>query len=205
MIYVDVEFPPDIAFNARAEASWLTTMTTLLSGFEATNQNWSQVRHQYDAGLAVRLESDYALVKAHFNTMRGKAKAFPFTDPLDYQVPQTAGILALVSGSDYQLHYRYGTGDDKYDRKITRPRTGTVVVYRTRTGSTTTITPTVSYTTGVVTVSGHADGDTYAWSGEFFVPCRYDIDQLPGVILDRQPGGELIVECSSLPIVEVRE
>lgn len=207
MVYVDVPFPERIAFNARAEASWLTTLTILLSGFEATNQNWAQVRHQYDAGLAVRVASDYALVKEHFNLMRGRAKSFPFTDPIDHHVAQADGVLTLVSGSNYQMHYRYGSGDDKYDRKITRPKNGAVTVYRTRSGSTSLITPTISYTTGVVTVTGHVSGDTYSWTGDFYVPCRYDIDRLPAVVVNKQPGqnGELYVECDSLPLVEVRE
>ena len=208
MVYVDTPFPERIAFQARAEPMWDTTLTALLSGFETTNQNWSQARHSYDAGLAVRLASDYLLVKEHFHKMRGRAKSFPFFDPIDHSVSSAAGVL-LASGSDWQMHYRYGSGSDAYDRKITRPKNGTVAIFRTRAGATTTITgtSTISYTTGVVSVLGHLAGDTYAWAGDFFVPCRYDIDRLPGVIVNKQPSatGELFVDCDSIPIVEVRE
>jgi len=205
MEFVDTPFPERIAFQAKAEAMWQTTLTTLVSGFEASNQEWAQVRHAYDAGLAVRVASDYLLVKAHFNKMRGKAKSFPFLDPIDHTV--TAGVLTLISGSNYQLFYRYGSGTGAYDRKITRPKTGTVLVFRTRAGVTSSISPSITYTTGVVAISGHVSGDTYSWSGQFYVPCRYDIDRLPGVIVNKQPGpnGELFVECDSIPIVEVRE
>lgn len=206
MDFVDIEFPPRIAFNARAEASWLTTLTTLLSGFESTNQEWSQTRHFYDAGLAIRVASEYLEVKAHFHAVRGRAKSFPFFDPIDHDVSQAAGVLT-ASGSDWQMYYRYGSGGSAYDRKITRPKTGTVTLYRTRSGVTTVISGTISYTTGLVTISGHVAGDTYAWSGQFFVPCRYDIDRLPGVIVNKQGGeaGELFVDCDSVPIVEIRE
>lgn len=211
MEFVDTPFPECIAFQAKAEAMWQTTLTTVLSGFESTNQNWAQTRHAYDAGLAVRVASDYLLVKTHFHLMRGRAKAFPFTDPIDHTVVQAAGVLVAEAGSPNDLHmfYQYGTGSGAYQRRITRPKTGTVKVYRTRAAVTTDITgsATISYTTGIVAVTGHVAGDTYAWSGDFFVPCRYDIDRLPGVIVNKQPGpnGELFVDCDSIPIVEIRE
>jgi uncharacterized protein (TIGR02217 family) len=208
MDYVDTPFPERIAFQAKAEAMWQTTLTAVLSGFETTNQAWAQTRHAYDAGLAIRVASDYLLVKAHFHMMRGRAKSFPFTDPIDHQVSQAAGVLQ-TSGLNWQMFYRYGSGADAYDRKITRPVSGTVRVFRTRAAVTTDVTgsATVTYTTGIVAITGHVGGDTYAWSGDFYVPCRYDIDRLPGVISNKQPGphGELFVECDSIPIVEVRE
>jgi len=210
MEFVDIEFPRRIAFHARAEAEWQTELTAVLSGFEATNQNWAQTRHAYDAGLAIRSASDYLQVKTHFHAMRGRAKSFPFLDPIDHTVTQAAGVLT-AAGSNWQMFYRYGSGGSAYDRKITRPRTGTIAVFRTRSSVTTNVTgsATITYTTGVVAISGHVSGDTYAWSGEFFVPCRYDIDRLPGVIVDKHVGGragtDLLVDCDSVPLVEVRE
>jgi uncharacterized protein (TIGR02217 family) len=206
MDFVDIPFPDRIAFNARAEAAWHTTLTALLSGFESSNQEWSHTRHFYDAGLAIRVASDYLDVKAHFHSVRGKAKSFPFLDPIDHTVSQSAGVLT-ASGSDWQMFYRYGSGASLYDRKITRPKIGTIALFRTRAGVTTSISGTISYTTGLVTIAGHVAGDTYAWLGEFFVPCRYDIDRLPAVIVNKQGGesGELFVDCDSIPIVEVRE
>lgn len=211
MEFVDTPFPDRIAFQAKAEPMWQTTLTALLSGFEATNQEWSQLRHSYDAGLAVRVASDYLLVKAHFNKMRGKAKSFPFFDPIDHTVAQLAGLLVAEQGSPNDLHmlYQYGTGTGAYQRRISRPKTGTIAVYRTRSAVTSSITgsATIDYTTGIVSVTGHVAGDTYGWSGDFYVPCRYDIDRLPGVIVNKEAGsdGELYVECDSIPIVEVRE
>lgn len=210
MEFVDIEFPRRIAFHATAEPEWMTQLTALSSGFESTNQNWSQARHAYEVGLAIRKASDYLLVKTHFHTMRGRAKSFPFLDPIDHKVSQAAGVTA-ASGSNWQLFYRYGTGADAYDRKITRPRTGTIAMFRTRSGVTTNVTgsSTIDYTTGIVAITGNVSGDTYAWSGEFFVPCRYDVDRLPGAIVDKQPPGraapELLVSCDSIPMLEVRE
>lgn len=210
MEFVDIEFPRRIAFHATAQAQWLTQLTAMSSGFEQTNQNWSQTRHAYDVGLAIRTATDYLQVKTHFHAMRGRAKSFPFLDPIDHKVSQAAGVLT-AAGADWQMFYRYGSGDGVYDRKITRPRTATIAVFRTRAGVTSDVTGSTSidYTTGIVTIDGNADGDTYAWSGEFFVPCRYDVDSLPGAIIDKQPPGraqaELLVDVDSIPMIEVRE
>lgn len=210
MEFVDMEFPRRIAFHATAEAQWNTGLAALLSGFEVTNQNWSQTRHAYDVGLAIRTASDYLQVKTHFHAMRGRARAFPFLDPIDHSVTKAAGVLT-ESGANWQMFYRYGSGPSAYDRKITRPRAGTIAVFRTRSGVTTDVTgsASISYTTGIVGITGDADGDTYAWSGEFFVPCRYDVDRLPGAIIDKQPPGresaELLVDVNSIPMLEVRE
>jgi hypothetical protein len=56
-------------------------------------------------------------------------------------------------------------------------------------------------------VSGDTVGDVYTWSGEFWVPCRYGADQLPAAIINKEPAadGELLVECGSISVVEVRE
>jgi len=57
----------------------------------------------------------------------------------------------------------------------------------------------VDYTTGIVTFSGAPT----SWSGEFDVPCRFDIDQLKGEIIDRSKG-QLLISYQSIPIVELR-
>lgn len=208
MNFVDIEFPRRIAFGAQSDPMWSTELTGTIAGWEDANQNWTQARHAYDVALAVRTASDYLLVRAHFHQVRGRANSFPFKDFLDHKVAQADGLL-VEAGGNYQMHRQYGTGVSAWLRKITRPVSGTVKVWRTRSGTTTDATSdaTITYSTGAVAMASHASGDTYAWSGEFMVPCRYDTDRLPSVVINKQPGaeGELLVQCQSIPIVEVRE
>lgn len=214
MVFVDVEFPRRIALGAQRRAGWNTTVVQVMSGHESTNQNWSKARHSFDVSLAVRTASDYDAVVQHFHSVRGRAKKFPFRDALDYRVEASRGVLLDDGDSPttgYHLAKIYGTGADAYYRSITRPASGTVAIYRLRGATTTDITAnaTISYTTGWVTFTGGAvqGGDVLSWSGQFFVPSRYDVDELPAVVVDRQPGssGELLVQCDSIAIVEVRE
>lgn len=213
MVFVDVEFPPRIALGAQRRPGWNTTVTQTTSGAESTNQNWSRARHSFDVSFSVRTAGDYDEVVQHFHSVRGRAKFFPFKDALDYRVEASRGVLLDDGDSPttgYTLGKTYGTGAAMYQRRITRPKAGTVAIYRSRAGTTTTITgsATISYTTGFVTFTGGTvvAGDVLSWSGQFFVPCRYDTDELPGVIVDRAPaGGDLLVRCDGIPLVEVRE
>lgn len=206
MSYLAVTFPPRIALGALRDSNWSTTVIKTFGGYTKRNQNWSRAQHQWDLSFAVRTVSDYRLIESHFHQVRGQAYSFRFKDYLDFQVAAEDSVCTLVSGSIYQLGREYG-GTNTFTRTITRPKTGTCTFYRLRSGVTSTITPTVDYDTGRITVSGHVGGDVYTWAGEFDVPCRYASDSLPGAIINRQPGehGEHYVQCNSILIEEVFE
>lgn len=199
-------FPECIAFNAEATPEWSTALVENAGGFTFANQNWQYAQHSYDVTLAVRTATDYRLVRAHFHQVRGRANTFPFKDFLDFQASSSEGVLTLVSGSEYQMGKRYG-GANPYDRKITRPVSGTCTFYRTRSAVQSVIAPTVDYATGRVTVSGHVADDTYQWAGEFRVPVRYASDRLPAAAINKQPGatGELWVQVEPIVLSEDRE
>lgn len=208
MQIINAPFPERISFGARSEPEWLTDLAEAFSGFESANQNWTQARHRYDVSLSVRTATDYVTVREHFHTVRGRSKGFLFKDPLDYAVATSQGVTSETADSDgWQMYKRYGSGADKYDRIITRPVSGSVAIYRTRSAVTTNVTAdcTIDHDTGVFDVTGDANGDVYTWSGEFRVPCRYDVDRLPTAIVNKQPNGDLYVACDSIPLVEVRE
>jgi uncharacterized protein (TIGR02217 family) len=215
MIYVNILFPPRLAFGLQRTASWSTAIAQVISGREgAAIQNWSDARHEYDASFAVRTVSDLETILDHFHSVRGRAKKWPLKDPLDYTVTVARGVLLDDGDSPttgYQMAKRYGTGSDVYYRRITRPAQGTIAIYRLRAGVTTNITAncTIGYTDGQVAIASGAymTGDVLSWSGQFFTPCRYDTDSLPSVAVNRNPGqaGELLVQCDSIPIIEALE
>ena len=206
MSYLAVTFPPRIALGAVRDSNWSTTVIKTFGGYTKRNQNWSRAQHQWDLSFAVRVVSDYRDIEEHFHQVRGQAYAFPFKDYLDFEVAAADSVATLVSGSIYQLGKKYGS-TNTFTRTISRPKSGTCTFYRTRSATTTTITPTVDYATGRITVAGHESGDVYTWAGQFDVPCRYASDSLPGAIVNREPGaaGEHFVRCDSILIEEVFE
>lgn len=214
MQFVNIDFPERIAMGAQSDAGWSTDLATSLAGFDFTNENWQDARHYFDLAFAIRNRVDYLLVRAHFHEVRGRARKFLFKDFLDFEVSTAEGLLLtdglapITANGTYYLHKRYGATNPYY-RKITRPDSP-ISVFRTRSSTTTNITgagAAVTYNTGEVAITGHMSGDTYAWGGTFKVPARYDIDRLPGVAINKEPGadGELLVQCDSIPVVEVKE
>lgn len=65
-----------------------------------------------------------------------------------------------------------------------------------------TITPVVGSVANWQATSG---ADVLAWSGQFDVPARFDVDEMKKQIMDRNgPTGDLIVDWGSIPVIEIR-
>lgn len=132
MSYIDKPFPPRIALGAVSTTDWAVSIVANQAGYEKRNLDWSAAKHHYDVSLAIRTESDFKEVRAHWHMVRGRAHTFPLKDPVDYRCEQSEGAVAAVAGTvnQFQFYKRYGTIPDNYDRKVTRPRAGYVTVYR---------------------------------------------------------------------------
>lgn len=216
----DLEFPRRIAMGAQRRPTWNTELQRNAGGFATTISGWADALHEFDVSFAVRTAGDYATILDHFHSARGRAHTFPFRDMLDYKVTAARGILVDADGDSpttaFQLVKTYGSGAAMWRRRISRPESGTVVIYRLRAGITTDITgsATISYTTGQVTFSGGAylpgSGDVLSWTGQFWVPCRYAEDSLPAAVVDKRAGSRsgldgLLVTCDSIKLEEDRE
>lgn len=212
-------FPRRIAMGAQRTGRWDTKLVQTSGGRVTTISAWEDALHEYDLSLAVRVVEDYDLIVQHFHAARGRRHTFPFSDPLDYKVTTARGVIIDADQDSpttaFQLAKLYSSGATKWQRRITRPVSGTIAIYRLRASVTTDITAsaTITYTTGQVTFSGGAylpgSGDVLSWSGSFDVPCRYAEDSLPGLIVDKRAGqvelAGLLVRCDSIRIIEDRE
>lgn len=77
-----------------------------------------------------------------------------------------------------------------------------------------TIVSTAVITTSTVTTGLTASGgtayfypqptETFDFSCEFDVPVRFDVDTFDAVIVDKQKGGELLLELPSVPLIEIK-
>ena len=188
-------FPDAISYEAVGGPGWLTDVVVVNSGAEQRNQVWSQARCSFDVSHAARLPAAYKPLQAFFRVVGGRRDGFRFKDWTDYQASDAAGTgtFQMLTATTFQMYKRYFSGSTYEYRKITKPISGTVVV----TGG---VSPSVEYTTGVVTV---ASGTPTSWTGEFDVPCRFDTDQMRGEVISRS-GSNLVMGWSSIPIVEIR-
>lgn len=185
-------FPTNISYGATGGPRFFTDVAITDSGAESRNQVWSQTRARYDVSHAARIKSDYETVRDHFMAVRGRLHGFRFKDWGDFQVTSSQGIFASLTATTFQMYRSYMVGTLTFNKKIVKPVSGTVTV----TGGSS---PSVDYTTGIVTVSS---GTPTAWAGEFDVPCRYDIDDI-GTNLIARSGGVLVEGWTGIALVEI--
>lgn len=194
MTFRNSVFPEIVSQQAIGGQGWSTGLVPYGSGNEVRNQDWEQSRGKYEVSHAIRLPPAYKLVRNHFMAVHGMSDSFPFKDWLDFEVASGEGFFTTLTATTFQMVKRYTSGSATHDRNIYLPKSGTVTV----TGGSS---PSVNYATGVVTVSS---GTPTSWVGEFYVPARYDTDQMTPKTVDRS-GGQLVVSWESIPIVETRD
>lgn len=163
---------------------------------------WSRSLQQYDISYGIRTLAQLEEVRALFYVVMFEGyDGFRLKDWNDFQLTQTTSTLTFVTGNDWQTYRTYTAGGQTHARRITKPVSAGFTVYRTRSGSTTVATATVSTTTGLVTISGHSSGDTYTCAGEFDVPVTFVDDALDQIELDGNPGAIL----QALPSIMLEE
>ena len=191
MAFYETQFPSNISYGAVGGPAFKTDVVVVSSGMEQRNMTWSQARRRYDVAHAAREPTVSDAVKAFFHNMRGRAHGFRFKDWTDFSAVAAEGKFVALGGTQFQAYKRYTSGSQTYDRIIQKG-----IATWTITGGTGV---SIDYNTGIVTSTGAPT----AWAGQFDVPCRFDVDELNGLIIDRSSAG-LIVGWSSIPIVEIR-
>ena len=181
-------FPDYISYGSEGGPSYSTQVDSIQSGYEARNQNWSVARYEYNVGVGVRGMDDLEALTSFFHEARGKFNTFRFKDWGDFTATSqnAVGRVLLVDGV-LRLAKVYGS-TSPYNRLITKPVSGTIVVAGSSSGFT------LDYTTGVITGASAND----VWTGEFDVPVRFDQDELPTNLESFEVGS------ASVNLIEVR-
>lgn len=211
MAFHDVLFPEDYSQGAVGGPEFRTTVVVTGSGYEQRNVDWDAARLRFDLSRLLYDESTRAGTIAFFRARRGKAHSFKFKDWGDYYVGMAwntttkvldhTGAHAFATGDGattvFDIYRVYDSGGQTESRRITRPKSA-IKVYLD--GVEQVSGYTVNYSTGKITFSvAPANGVVIGWSGEFYVPVRFDIDHLQINYLNPTAGDV------SLPVVEVRE
>lgn len=207
----EVQFPTLISAGAAGGPGFNTTVTTLSSGAENRNINWSLARATFDVAQGLKSQRDLDALIKFFMARRGKAYGFRYKDWSDYQLPwwtDTPGdidALPLLFTTDgttaaFQLVKVYGDGAGSYTRTITKPVAGTLALLNNGTPTTDF---TLDTTTGIVTLGGttaSTTGHLITGSCEFDVPVRFDVDEMKVTINEYD-----INTWGAITLVEVRE
>jgi uncharacterized protein (TIGR02217 family) len=197
-------FPDRIAFGAVGGPAYNTSIVTVSSGVEARNQNWSESRQEYDVSSGVKTEADFKAIDAFFRAVRGKAIGFRFKDWLDFRVGIDEGVVAGLTTTTFQLQKQYESGSDESPRVIKKPIASGFVLKDSGVTLMVVTDYTLDATTGIVTTTAPHTAADLAWSGEFDVPVRFDVDKLQGQVLSKNPSDGFLVSWDSIPLVELK-
>jgi len=182
-------FPDQVSYGASGGPTYKTDLIEVSSGYEMRNANWSAGRGSYDVSHGVNNQSDLDVLIAMFRNCKGRAHGFRFKDWMDYTVTGSQGVFRSLSATQFQLQKHYTFGSQNELRDINKPVSATVVIL----GG---VSPSIDYTTGIVTVTS---GTPTSWTGEFDVPCRFDIDQMKASI-----DAFAIYSWGNIPVVEIK-
>ena len=211
MTFHETRFPTAISRGAQGGPERRTDVVVLGSGFEERNARWAHSRRAYNAGYGIKSHDDLHAVIAFFEERRGRLHAFRWKDHADWKscAPQALPSpldQAIGSGdgarASFQLTKRYGSAFAPYDRPISKPVAGTVLIAVAGVGQSPGVDFDCDAATGVVTFRGGrlpAAGATITAGFEFDVPVRFDTDRLEISLSGFRHGA-----IPQIPIVEVR-
>ncbi len=210
MTFHNARFPTSISLGAHGGPERRTDVVVLGSGAEQRNARWADSRRSYNAGYGVKSLDDLHSALHFFEERRGRLYGFRWRDALDHKscapsvtpsaLDQTLGI-GTGARSTFELTKTYGGAHNPYQRRITKPVTGTVVVALNGIIEPAS-THVIDHDTGIVTfLAGHIPplGQPISAGFEFDVPVRFDTDKLEISLTGFRSGA-----IPAIPLVEIR-
>ena len=200
MTTLSANFPTGIGFGSISSTVWNRRRVSTPAGYAQSNQLFSKALMRYDVASGVKSLDDCHELLRFFNVMQANDSVVLFTDKTDFKscAPQqtaafTDSVIGTGDGSTvaFQLKKRYSAGGLNYDRKITRPISGTVSIGKAGVLQTLTTHYTINHDTGVVTfTSAPSNGQSITAGFHFYVPVDF-VDSSLDWILDKFKSGTL--------------
>jgi len=162
-----------LAIGFSETTKWNTVVVTKSGGYEVRNARWSAPRRAYELPYAPLPIDDVKAIVSFFNDERGRHRTWLLHSFLDCTVDNEQAGVGDSSETDFQIIKKYGTVSPFY-RDIVHVKSGTLSATVNDTPATIT-----SETDGVVTLaSPPGTGDIVRFSCEFYVPVRFDTDEI---------------------------
>lgn len=198
-MFIDAELDICPGFGWQGGPSFNTRVVTTQSWMERRNANNIECRHAYTLPINNINDYDYlTLLKQVYLACRGQLNSFKVKDYSDFEA--TAEVFMEGDGTTtaFQLSKTSTFGIASYVRFISKPMATPVI---TLDGSV--VTPTIDYGTGIVTFgTAPTAGQIGRWTGEFWVPVRFNSDSLATTIDNRNGSGDYFVN-GNIDLIEV--
>jgi len=210
MAFHNAPFPLTVAALGAAP-SWPVEVIQLGGGAEQRFTPAGDALRVYNAATAITKIADFDAIVQHFNGRRAQLFSFPLKDLTLWHptTPEPFGTGGGI-GSTNQLILNEGDAANAYNREIYLPKTGTIQIRAGVTLKTEGVDYTLAYTGatgGRVTWLTSVSGQALTWTGEFYIPVRYDIGALPEAevfAMLNLAAGTGLRRPANIPLVEVR-
>ena len=197
MAFHEVQFPTDISYDSAGGGEFSTEVVKFAGGAEARNANWAYPLERWDVAYGVKTQALLDTLREFFYARQGRLHGFRFKNHDDYQGTTEPIGTGDDSDTTFQLVKRYTSGGYNFDRKITKPVSGTTHIFFG--GAEQNSGWTVSTVTGIVTFNTPPTvGTIITATFNFDIPVRFDTDFLPIRLSTYQ------ARAAQVPIVEIR-
>lgn len=194
-----------IDYGATGGPIWDDEIIVSLAKREKRTSIGAHPRRRYELGNREVLAAQHDLIRDFHYAMRGRRHSFLYKDWGDYRAVQEP--LALDGTTTTQLTKTYGGAINAYVREILYIDPAEFVL-ELDTGAGFVVQEagthfTVNQDTGVITWASAPDAEDDArWSGLFFVPVRFDIQQFSSQFLVLDDDGDAGYAIGALPLIE---
>lgn len=174
------ELFPKSAASVSGGPTWLTDVIRYGNRGEQRIALQGDARRRYEVSLSHITDNEYRSIIKHHNARRGKLHSFPHDDLMFNSVTTEPFGTGGGIGSTNQLTINEGDASNAYNREIYLPVAGFQIRANGNLKTITTdYTVGTGATGGLITWVTSVSGQTLTWTGNFYVPVRYDLDELP--------------------------
>jgi uncharacterized protein (TIGR02217 family) len=206
MAFHDLLFPVELR-SQQSTPVWPVDIINLGGGGEQRVVLQPNAHRQYEAThSALTLAQARDIVK-FFNARRAQGYSFKVRDRLLYTATaEPFGTGGGVSSTN-QLIINEGDSANAWNREIYLPESGTVQIRANGNLKVENTDYTLNYNGangGLVTWLTSVSGQTLTWSGQFFVPVRFDTPSLPDIeVIVWRSNNTGAVKGPTIPLIEV--
>jgi uncharacterized protein (TIGR02217 family) len=188
-----------------------TIIASPFSGVSQRNVNRLDPLHRYSINTALLEPQQMNDLRAFHHCRDGMARGFRMKDATEFWASSdgsfsnpigTPNQFGTGDGSTtvFGLYKTYTSGGVTRTRRIVKPVSGSVSIYKNDVLQTLTTHYTIDYATGIVTfVSAPTNGHTLKWTGRFDVPVRFATDFFDVSMNDAASA----ISYSNLPLLEI--
>ncbi len=199
-MFIDTRFPEDVAYEAVSSTAFSTNVTELNNGYEQRNMNWIMARREFEVTSARQCEARKDEILNLYNNAKGRANSFRFKDWSDYKVQNQEIAIADGVRDSFQLIKNYKIASETHIRNITKPVSGSVVVYMDGNQAIEGVDYSLDYSTGMVLfINIPALAEVITADFEFDNEVRFNNDSLDIKLLD-----EKSYKISKVKLIEIK-